>query len=219
MIAQAIIRQLYGQDIWNGVGSGPADSVVEGWNGDHPALGRLARGVCIDVGVWHGQSTLTMAKALKASGDDGCVIAVDTFLGSEEHWFPPFEIGPRIHGRPTLYEIFLANVKKAELTDFVVPLAQTTTIAALILRRLGIVADVVHIDASHERAAVLRDIEDYWRLLRPGGTLIGDDYHESWVGVVQAAGEFSAKIGLCLGVEGAKWMLRKPEFIPASPSA
>ena len=81
--------------------------------------------------------------------------------------------------------------------------------AALILQRLGISAAVVHIDASHEYADVMRDAEEFWKILSDGGFLIGDDYHEAWPGVIRAAGEFSARLGRPMIIQSPKWILRK----------
>lgn len=164
----------------------------------------------IDVGVWKGQSTITMANAMKRNGIEGCVIAVDTFLGSAEHWAGKIANFRRINGMPDLYTTFLSNVCERELTDYVVPLPQTSATAAAILSSQNIVASLIHLDAAHNYEDVLRDAVAYWELLTPGGYLIGDDYHESWPGVVRAAGEFSATVGRPLGIEGPKWILRRP---------
>jgi hypothetical protein len=87
---------------------------------------------------------------------------------------------------------------------------QTSTTAAIILKRLRIAATIVHIDASHEYEEVVRDAMLYWGILAPGGYLIGDDYDESWPGVVRAAGEFSARVNRPLKIEFPKWILQKP---------
>ena len=90
----------------------------------------------------------------------------------------------------------------------VVPLPQTSDNAAVILRKLRLRPDLIHIDAAHEYEPVRRDLENYWALLRPGGILIGDDY--PWPGVKRAADEFAAAQGLPLEVSDPKWVLRKP---------
>ena len=212
-IARAVMHTLYGQDIWAGLQPRPVAAEVQGWNGDHPSLARLmasdGAGIVIDVGVWKGQSTITMANAMRRQGIDGCVIAVDTFLGSPEHWSGASPFFGRTNGHPDLYWTFLSNVHQAGLTGYVVPLPQTAATAAVILGRLGVNASVVHIDASHDYEDVLRDATDYWKLLQPGGYLIGDDYDENWPGVVRAAGEFSARVLRPLAVERPKWILRK----------
>lgn len=91
----------------------------------------------IDVGVWKGQSTIAMARAMKDEGIDGCVIAVDTFLGSAEHWDPARNLFTRSHGFPDIYGTFLANVHAAGVTGYVVPMPQTSANAAIVLRRLA----------------------------------------------------------------------------------
>lgn len=208
------MQTLYGENIWEDFALWPASEEVQGWNGNHSALQRLTSEhggrVVVDVGVWKGQSTITLANAMKLSGIDGCVIAVDTFLGSPEHWSRLGGLFSRRNGRPDLYETFLANVHAAGLTDYVVPLPQTSVIAAAVLRHFNIRPQIVHVDAAHEYADVLRDVEDYWGLLAPGGFLIGDDYDQGWPGVVQAAGEFSARMRCPLQVEPPKWILQKP---------
>jgi len=37
--------------------------------------------------------------------------------------------------------------------------------------------DLIFIDGNHEFDFVLRDLQIYWKLLRPGGLLLGDDFH------------------------------------------
>jgi hypothetical protein len=210
---RSLMQLLYGHDIWERFEPGPTTRNVEGWNGNHPSLKRLvgtagAR-VVIDVGVWKGQSTITMAQAMKSARIDGCVLAVDTFLGSEEHWTREQSLFARSHGLPDLYRTFLSNVYKAGVHEYIVPMPQTSLTAAAILQRLNVRAAIVHVDASHEYEDVLRDADAYWKLLEDGGFLIGDDYHETWPGVVRAAGEFSARLTRPLTIEPPKWILQK----------
>jgi hypothetical protein len=210
----AIMHMLYGANIWDGFRPTAASSEVQGWNGNHPSLRRLASScaekVVVDVGVWKGQSTITMASAIRDSGIDGCVVAVDTFLGSPEHWDKSRELFNRYAGMPDLYQTFLSNVHSAGLQDYIVPMPQTSVTAASILRRLGVKASVVHVDAAHEYEEVMRDAHEYWKILEPGGYLIGDDYHQTWPGIVRSAGEFSAATSVPLVVEPPKWILQKP---------
>jgi predicted O-methyltransferase YrrM len=207
------MQKLYGEDIWDGFKPTVFDEQVQGWNGNHPSLSRLARTpgskVVVDVGVWKGQSTINLAKSLKEAEIDGCIIAVDTFLGSPEHWDRKQHFFERKFGLPNLYDIFMSNVYNAGLADFIVPLPQTSVTAALVLQRLGIKASLVHIDAAHEYAEVLRDAQEYWKILESGGYLIGDDYHVTWTGVVRAAGEFSAQVVRPLQIDDIKWIIQK----------
>jgi hypothetical protein len=210
-LQKSIIQRLYGEDIWKGFEPAP-EELLQGWHGDHPSLSRLASAqgakVVLDVGVWKGQSTINMATALRDENIDGVVIAIDTFLGSIEHWGG--DLFRRQHGMPDLYDQFLSNVVRARVQDYVVPMPQTSVSAAIILQRLGIEASVIHIDAAHEYEEVLRDAREYWKILLSGGYLIGDDYDTTWPGVVRAAGEFSAEVVQPLIVEPPKWIIQKP---------
>jgi hypothetical protein len=175
------MSMLHSHNIWDGTIVSQHDEEFAGWNGNHPTLWNTAllsahnalsagmKPIIVDVGVWKGQSTVFLAKALQSAGIDGCVLAVDTFLGSLEHWNNPTCPLERIHGFPELYKVFLSNVLSAGVQDYVVPIPQTSIAAAAILRRYSISVSMVHIDAAHEYPDVLRDAEEYWTLLQPGG--------------------------------------------------
>lgn len=212
-LASELMIKLYGRNIWTEYEQGLRSPDIQGWNGDHPSLSRLVTlngpKIVVDVGVWKGLSTITLAKAMKDRSIDGVVIAVDTFLGSPEHWSSSRVLFERRYGLPDLYERFLTNVIAAGVQDYIVPLPQTSTTAASVLRRFGIRPSLVHVDAAHEYREVLNDIEDYWSLLEVGGYMIGDDYHETWPGIIRAAGEFSAKTERPLVIEAPKWILQK----------
>lgn len=210
-LQRVVMAALYGHDVWEGFEARPGDT-MQGWNGDHPSLANLAAvggdKIVVDVGVWKGQSTINLARSIKDCGIDGVVIAVDTFLGSPEHWSGNDYFG-RVHGQPDLFQIFLSNVKNAGVSDYVVPMPQTSSTAAHILRDKAIRPALIHVDAAHEYREVMIDLEDYWGILQDGGYMIGDDYHESWPGVVQAAGEFSARVRRPLSIVPPKFILRK----------
>lgn len=186
---------------------------LQGWNSTTPVLGELVREyrpqIIIDVGVWKGGSTIHFAELLRDNGINGKVIAVDTFLGSVEHHNPAYE-GPMQHGRPMLYEQFLSNVVYACVEDFVVPMPQTSANAAVLLEQYSVRADLVHIDASHDEESVLADARAYWKLLKRGGILVGDDYNSGWTSVMRAADRFVAEVGCELRNADPKWIVRKP---------
>ncbi|MGA2045824.1 MAG: class I SAM-dependent methyltransferase [Roseiarcus sp.] len=212
-IFDTIMHKLYGNNIWDGFSPQSTEENVQGWNGNHPSLSRLTSlpgsKIIVDVGVWKGQSTITMANAMKNNNVDGVIIAVDTFLGSPEHWSPDRNLFHRMNGLPNLYNIFMSNVYRAGLTKYIIPMAQTASTAAKIIRKYGIKPTVIHVDAAHEYREAIQDIEDYWEILDDGGYIIGDDYHVSWPGVVQAAGEFSARVRRPLTVEPPKFIIQK----------
>ncbi|MBE9604626.1 class I SAM-dependent methyltransferase [Acetobacteraceae bacterium H6797] len=215
-LAKRISRRLHGGSAFDGFEPRlPLD--LQGWNSQHPMLTRLVKElkpkVVVDVGVWKGASVAHFCKCLERFKVDGFVIAVDTFLGSPEHWDRSrsdgvYESLRMEHGWPGLYWQFMSNIAHLGFQDRVVPLAQSSENAAVILRRLALGIDLVHIDAAHEYEPVLADARRYWPLVNPGGALVGDDF--GWRGVKRAAMEFSAEIGIEMEVQGAKWVLRKP---------
>ncbi len=100
-------------------------------------------------------------------------------------------------------------MKLAGLEDIVTPLPNTSENGAVILTALDIKAQLIFVDAAHEYAPVLRDLEDYWPLLADKGVIVGDDYHPSWPGVVQAAHEFARANSLPLFGKQGKFVLQK----------
>ena len=137
---------------------------------------------------------------IKQNNLNAVVISIDTFLGSVEHFDYIEGSGQSNYanglykrlpgGRPNLYEIFLNNIMSLNLQDIIIPVAQTSTTAALMLKLNQIYPTFIHIDASHEYRDVKRDINDYYEILSTGGTLICDDYNLEWSGVVKAVNEF-----------------------------
>jgi hypothetical protein len=211
-----IMHRIHGTNVFTGFVPTYAED-RQGWNSEHTSFEEIIRGlrprVVIDLGPWKGASTIYLAELLKRNAVSGTVIAVDTFLGSVEHWdrgsgfagLMPFRFG-----MPMLYELFLSNVVRCGAQDRIVPLAMTTAAAGVLLHRIGIQAGLIHIDASHDYEDVLRDARIYWDILTPGGFMVGDDYNQDWPTVVRAANQFAAEKGVPLMTRTPKWIVRKP---------
>jgi hypothetical protein len=73
--------------------------------------------------------------------------------------------------------------------------------------------DWVYIDADHSYEGVKNDLDAYFRTVKPGGFIAGDDYGQvgSWFedGVTRAVDEFA---GRCAGMRviGTQFLLKKP---------
>jgi hypothetical protein len=146
----------------------------------------------VEVGTWKGKSAINMATILKNSGRTNFkIVCIDTWLGAQEFWTDR-KGGIRdlhmVNGYPNIFYTFTKNVKKLGHDDVIVPFPLSSTEAAYVLDYYKLRPDVIYIDAAHEYDAVKRDIELYWPLVAPGGTLLGDDYH--WRGVSKAVDEF-----------------------------
>jgi len=183
-------------DVWQRLEIAPGPSDPQGWNSDHPFLqetiARYPSPCVVEVGVWKGASVLTMARTLRDSWNDGVVIAVDTFLGSAEHYFNldyRVSLGLK-NGYPTLFHTFLRNLVAESALDFVIPLPLDSTNASHLLAEASIRPQVIHIDAGHDYESVTTDLRLWFDLLEPGGTVICDDYVASWSGVMRAVDEF-----------------------------
>lgn len=162
---------------------------AQGWNSYHhylvDAMHRHRPGVVVEVGVWKGASTFTMASRLREMAVDGAVIAVDTWCGSAEHWLSWGH-------RRDLYDQFASNVMAMDLQSHVVPLPLDSANACWLMRAKGIQASVVHIDGAHDGWSVLTDLIRWWDVLTPGGQMIVDDYNSSaWPGVTWAVDYFA----------------------------
>jgi len=171
--------------------------------------------IIVEIGVWKGGSTLSFAETLRDQQIEGCVIAIDTWLGAWDHWVTKkwFDDLRIVNGYPQIYKTFIQNVVASELQQYIVPVPLDSVNACELLKRRGIVPDIVHIDAGHDYRAVRTDIEAWWPILRPGGILIGDDYSPEggWPGVRMAFDDFFKEIGLYpIENSPAKCRIRKP---------
>ncbi|HKB95761.1 MAG TPA: class I SAM-dependent methyltransferase [Rhizomicrobium sp.] len=203
---QRILDQLFfGRDPLKDFPASRFPTDLQGWHSQHPYLTRAideARPtIVVEVGVWKGASVVTMAREIQRLQLDAVVIAIDTWLGSSEHYlwekFIPdldFEFG-----YPRLYHKFAANICNEGLSDQVVPLPLDSINGFQLLKARGIRPDVLHIDAGHDYQSVMADLKTWWPQMNAGGVLIGDDYFKKplvgqgkWPEVRQAFDEFFA---------------------------
>jgi hypothetical protein len=172
--------------------------------------------VVIEVGTWKGASANKMASLLKAYGiRDPQLICIDTWLGSLEHWSnreaPEFFESLRIKwGRPDIYNQFLANVLLMGNAEVIIPFPIHSAAAVRFLTAKKLLADAIYIDAGHEYEDVLADIKGFWKLVKPGGVMFGDDYILGWIGVVRAVHDFADEHGLAVNSSFYhKWLFEK----------
>jgi predicted O-methyltransferase YrrM len=177
-------------------------------------LTQLRPRVIVEAGSWKGDSAIRMAAILNELQSDAAIVCVDTWLGSIEHLagtVQGWDIRPYIkHGYPALYHQFLANVMHRGCEDRIIPIANTSATGARWLLRQEVVADLVYLDASHEEDDVYQDLDLYWKVLRPGGVICGDDWHAFWFGVICGVNRFVKEHDLRLQVANQTWLLQKP---------
>jgi hypothetical protein len=74
----------------------------------------------------------------------------------------------------------------------------------VVLKRLGVTADLIYGDGGHEEHEVASDLALYSGLLRPGGIIFGAEYHPRWPGVVRAVETFGKP-----EITGMWWLFRR----------
>jgi predicted O-methyltransferase YrrM len=184
-IRQILIDRIWrGCDPFRGLPANLFEYDLQGWNSQHPYLGAtiaaLRPAVIVEIGVWKGGSTVFMANELKKNTLQSVVIVVDTWLGASDHWTGKFNADLSfVNGYPALYYKFLANVIRAGVADFVLPLPIDSLNAAEILKSHNVNPAMIHLDGGHDYESVMADLRVWWPLLTPGGILVGDDYFSS----------------------------------------
>jgi predicted O-methyltransferase YrrM len=209
------IRRCRLAEIYDGFEPGP-DIDLQGWGSEHQIFERvideLRPNSIIELGSWKGASAVHMARLCQGRGLDCLILCIDTWLGGRDTYteLDQYPDLLAVGGRFRLFEKFLTNIKRLELTDIIAPMPSTTLDAADTLRKLDVTVDLVYVDASHEEEDVAKDLRAFWEIVRSGGALLGDDYTPGWPGVVKAVDAFVAEIGLPIQHAGNKYIIRKP---------
>ncbi len=166
---------------------------LQGWGDQDPifeyVIKHWAPQLIIEIGTWKGASAVKMAELQKSHGIPGLILCVDTWLGSDATLWR--DAGARAslklrNGFPTMFRQFAKNVVHSGHADRIRHLPMTTLAAAQsFLQQDRIQADAIYIDAGHSELEAYSAIVAFYRLLKPGGILFGDDYWAPWPGVVQ----------------------------------
>lgn len=129
----------------------------------------------VEIGAYTGQSTTMFADIVKQ------VITIDPFLNG----YADGDLAARSADLPTtVYQKFLerttpyTNIKHIK---------KTSDDAIEELNDLQV--DLVYIDGAHTYEQVVKDINNYRRIVKPGGLLCGHDYEPSFQGVIDAVNE------------------------------
>mgnify|MGYP001810379601 CR=1 FL=1 len=192
-----------------------SDALPDGWGSDHPYFKEyidLIRPSRIgEVGTWLGGSAVHMGRLLRAAGlSDSCIICVDTWLGSSEHFLnaPERRTLKLANGRATFYDDFMRNVVRHGLDDLIVPFSITSVAAAEVFREIEFTPDLIYVDGDHTSRGFRTDLELYWDILRPGGALIGDDF--DWQEIHMNVLEFAFLQKVEFKAFDNKFAMRKP---------
>lgn len=140
----------------------------------------------IEIVSWKGKGSAYMAVEIINSHKNIKFYCVDTWQGSKEHQ------GFNEVQKDELYDTFLSNMRPVDTRYQAI---REKSIDAAKAAEDGLF-DFIFLDASHEYADVLADLEHWYPKLKAGGTFAGHDYEPGWPGVVSAVNEFAAKKNL-----------------------
>lgn len=163
----------------------------------------------VEVGCWKGASICYLAQEVKNYDKEMELFAVDTWQGSDEIVHRD-EI-ERLGGADNLYETFLQNIKKGNVSRMITPIRMHSLEASRLFEDQSL--EVVFIDASHKYKDVLDDIKHWYPKVKTGGIIAGHDYLPgniaSECGVIRAVHEFFHKKNLETNIGGRTWSHRK----------
>jgi len=103
--------------------------------------------VVLEIGSWLGESTKLILNNIPK---DACLISIDHWKGSPEHT-------NKFSFLPVLYETFLVNCW--DHRNRLIPIRENSIAGLKAVNDCGITPDLILIDASHEYADVLKDIQ------------------------------------------------------------
>ena len=147
-------------------------SKIGGWltKGEGEFLYKTAKetlkgGNIVEIGSWKGRSTICFGLGSK-DGNRAKIYAIDPHTGSSEH--------KKMFGKIDTYREFLENIKKAGVSDLVIPIKKTSGEA---VKNFDKKVDFILVDGAHEYEFVKKDYELWFPKLRNGGLIA---FHDSW---------------------------------------
>jgi predicted O-methyltransferase YrrM len=120
----------------------------------------------LEVGCFEGRSTIWFVENI-LTGPGSRIVCIDHFEGSEDH--KHFNVD--VTGTE---ELFIRNISQADYWGRVTLLKDHSVNVLRKIHKNDF--DFVYLDGDHRSQGVLEDAVLSWRLLKPGGILIFDDY-------------------------------------------
>ena len=135
-------------------------------------------GKCVEVGSYCGKSACYIGFACKKVGSK--LFSIDHHKGSEEQQFGEEYFDEEIYDfskkQVDTLPMFLSNIKKFNLEDYIEPLVMTSIDASY---HVPDDLDMIFIDGSHTFESALSDYSHWMPKLRPGGILAIHDIYDT----------------------------------------
>ena len=116
----------------------------------------------VEIGSYVGESTIIFAQFFKK------VISIDPYIDN----YDPTDHACKYAPFDQVYNRFIFNTKNFPNIDHI-----RKTSEDAINDFLPNSIDFVYIDGNHKYEFVKKDIQNYWKIVKPGGFLGGHDYH------------------------------------------
>jgi hypothetical protein len=168
---------------------------IEGWfqwrSAQEEAADRFPEGSCfVEVGTYLGRSLCSLGDLIERSGKTFTVIGVDTCRGSgpEGYRQKDYHGATVAENGGTFAGVLHKNIIDCGYGDTISLIIAPSLTASRLFGDASI--DWVHLDARHDYASVIADIQAWLPKVKHGGWLSGDDYDElKWPEVVKAVGD------------------------------
>lgn len=153
----------------------------------------------VEVGAYMGRSTCYIGQEIIRKEKKIKFDVIDHFKGSPEH--------QEFLKDKSLYDIFIENMKKAEILDSINVIQKDSNEAVKDYENNSL--DFIYIDADHSYEAVKNDINIWIPKIKTNGTLVGDDYVGVHPGVIKAVDEVLGKGNI--RIHGRNWIYEKKD--------
>jgi glycosyltransferase involved in cell wall biosynthesis len=164
--------------------------------------------IFVEVGTLVGRSTCYLASAIRDSGKEITLYAIDTCRGSPTDSTGQ-QIAPALGG--TYAGILHRNILGCGLQDIIVPILTESIRASCLFPDAGV--DFCFIDGDHSYESVTADLTAWWPKIKPGGIIAGHDYRQQapWlVDLTRAVHDFFKVEDAAHPLVSSCWFVRKP---------
>jgi hypothetical protein len=148
-----------------------------------PILSKVRPRLILEVGVFHGNTSIAMANEVNRLGlHDSFIISMDSWLldlrfvwnkkQTKTNYFKNIYLG----GASQMYYTFLANCIAKNVEDKIIPMQTSSLNGAMALLSHKLRPQFMYIDGSHANPDVFLDLENFYHILADNGVMAFDDY-------------------------------------------
>ncbi|KAK9699486.1 hypothetical protein RND81_08G176700 [Saponaria officinalis] len=185
---------------------------LQGWGSNDVVFADLIKKnrpqTILEIGTFLGASAIHMANLTRDLDLETQIICLDHFR-AWAGFRDMFKSLPMPNGDIMLLQQFMQNVVTLDLSETIIPVPFSASSGLDRLCELGILADLIEIDAGHDFHSAWDDINRAYKLLRPGGVMFGHDYFNKQDdhGVGRAVDLFAKFHGFKVTTSNQHWII------------